>query len=193
MSSDDDFKNIEQLKLEKKWPDASFSAFAMIPYLRRIPGEIIGVEVGVLRADNICFLLESLPNIRKIYGIDNFSAHTDFDTVRTDEDMKKFEKIAKENLLSFGNRCVLIRKPSISATKSIKEEVDFILIDGEHTYDGVKADLNSYYPILKKGGYIFIHDTFASTIAAAVHDFRNENKIRIPLLKSKNYVDFWQK
>jgi len=37
-------------------------------------------------------------------------------------------------------------------------EVDFIFIDGDHTYNGVKQDFQMYSPLLRKGGIIAFHD-----------------------------------
>lgn len=38
------------------------------------------------------------------------------------------------------------------------ESLDFIYIDGDHTYRGVKEDIKNYLPKLKKGGLIAGHD-----------------------------------
>jgi len=36
--------------------------------------------------------------------------------------------------------------------------VDFLLIDGDHTYPGVKADFEMYSPLVRAGGVIAFHD-----------------------------------
>lgn len=38
------------------------------------------------------------------------------------------------------------------------ESLDFVYIDGEHTYSGVKKDIEMYLPKIKKGGFIGGHD-----------------------------------
>ena len=38
------------------------------------------------------------------------------------------------------------------------DEVDFLLIDGDHTYDGVKADYEMYSPLVRDGGLVVFHD-----------------------------------
>ena len=35
---------------------------------------------------------------------------------------------------------------------------DIALIDGDHTYEGVKADYEDYYPLVKDGGLLILHD-----------------------------------
>lgn len=36
--------------------------------------------------------------------------------------------------------------------------VDFILVDGDHTYQGVRQDIENYYPFLAPGGIMLFHD-----------------------------------
>ncbi|MBM3254640.1 MAG: class I SAM-dependent methyltransferase [Candidatus Omnitrophica bacterium] len=37
-------------------------------------------------------------------------------------------------------------------------EIDFLFIDGDHTYEGVKKDFEMYSPLVKKNGIIALHD-----------------------------------
>ncbi|GAB4231007.1 MAG: hypothetical protein Tsb0021_09230 [Chlamydiales bacterium] len=37
-------------------------------------------------------------------------------------------------------------------------QVDFLFIDGDHTYEGVKTDFSLYSPLVRKGGVIAFHD-----------------------------------
>lgn len=38
------------------------------------------------------------------------------------------------------------------------EGIDFLFIDGDHTYAGVKADYEMYSPLVCKGGWVALHD-----------------------------------
>ena len=38
------------------------------------------------------------------------------------------------------------------------EPLDYLFIDGDHLYEGVKSDLEMYGPLVKKGGLIAFHD-----------------------------------
>ncbi|MDK2915195.1 MAG: hypothetical protein PWQ79_2110 [Thermococcaceae archaeon] len=38
------------------------------------------------------------------------------------------------------------------------KQVDFLFIDGDHTYKGVKRDFEMYAPLVRKGGIIAFHD-----------------------------------
>ncbi len=37
-------------------------------------------------------------------------------------------------------------------------QIDFLFIDGDHTYEGVKKDFEMYSPLVKKGGVVGFHD-----------------------------------
>ena len=39
-----------------------------------------------------------------------------------------------------------------------EQPVDFIFIDGDHTYEGVRKDFEMYKPLIRNGGYIAFHD-----------------------------------
>ena len=38
------------------------------------------------------------------------------------------------------------------------KQIDFLFVDGDHTYEGVKQDYEMYSPLVRKGGYIAFHD-----------------------------------
>ena len=38
-------------------------------------------------------------------------------------------------------------------------DIDFLFIDGDHSYEGVKKDFEMYSPFVRKGGLIVFHDT----------------------------------
>ena len=38
------------------------------------------------------------------------------------------------------------------------QALDYLFIDGDHTYDGVKRDFELYVPLVRKGGIVVLHD-----------------------------------
>lgn len=47
--------------------------------------------------------------------------------------------------------------------------LDFAFIDGDHTYEGVKADFNRFGPLVRPGGLIAFHDIVPRTDGANIH------------------------
>lgn len=58
-----------------------------------------------------------------------------------------------------------------------EREVDFLFIDGDHSYEGVKKDFKMYYPLVKKGGIICLHDIVTKRADCGVPQLWNEIKI----------------
>jgi predicted O-methyltransferase YrrM len=60
------------------------------------------------------------------------------------------------------------------------QSIDFLFIDGDHTYDGVKQDFERYAPLVRKGGIVAFHDivTHDPEINCHVDKFWSEVKQR---------------
>ena len=43
------------------------------------------------------------------------------------------------------------------------QKIDFLFIDGDHSYEGVKADFENFSKLVKPGGYIAFHDIVKSS------------------------------
>lgn len=194
MSEDTDFYDIEKLKDIGKWPLEYLPSKGMIPYLKRIEIDLVGLEIGIFRGENAYHLLDSLPNLKMLHGIDNYLPHKYYNAIRTQEDMSKYKAIAEKNLTSFSERYKLTNKSFEQAVSDFDDEsLDFILIDSEPTLNAVKRQLELYYPKLKKQGHMFIHDVNLNDVLTATNVYRDVNRIRIPMHVSKNNTNFWVK
>lgn len=52
----------------------------------------------------------------------------------------------------------LISQGSVQASKKYRRKIDLIHIDGDHSYEGVNADINAWLPKVKKGGFVIFDD-----------------------------------
>jgi predicted O-methyltransferase YrrM len=73
---------------------------------------------------------------------------------------KLYESFAAE-----GQRICLLREDShnFATVKTVEQildgkPLDFLFIDGDHTYDGVKQDFMTYSRLVRKGGIVAFHD-----------------------------------
>ena len=66
------------------------------------------------------------------------------------------------------------------------EMIDFLFIDGDHTYEGVKQDFEMYSPLVKDGGIIALHDIVTETQNCGVKDFWQEIN---GCYKHKKFID----
>ena len=63
------------------------------------------------------------------------------------------------NTASYSDIIVPLRGPSVDVAKTFEHSIDFLFIDGDHSYDGVKADVDNWFPKLKPGAVVLFHDT----------------------------------
>ena len=73
-------------------------------------------------------------------------------------ELSSSEEEVNKNIASwkFQDRIKHIKISSQEFTTS--EKFDFIFIDGDHTFEGVKLDFNKFFPNLKEDGIIAFHD-----------------------------------
>jgi predicted O-methyltransferase YrrM len=84
-----------------------------------------------------------------------------------------------------GQRLDLLRADSHSAETKERvleilagERLDYLFIDGDHTYDGVQRDFQMYSPLVRSGGIVAFHDiaTHAPGSDCQVAEFWNDIK-----------------
>ena len=114
---------------------------------------LVGCEIGVAHGLHSDSMLCHVP-IKRLYLVDPFCHYDDFKYGKTGDDVYQgaHERIDPDD------RVVWIREFSDKAAKKIKEKLDFVYIDGNHSYEWVKKDIAAYYPLVKSGGVIGGHD-----------------------------------
>lgn len=121
---------------------------------------IVGVEIGTACGDLTKTLLSFMPNLNLLYTIDPW---THRDGVEFEASLpQEHHNIAKTHALNalkeFGDRVSILDMPSDKAISYIFRKVDFVWIDGDHTGEQVKRDLENYEPLIVPGGLIGGHD-----------------------------------
>ncbi len=118
------------------------------------------VEIGICRCRNMSFILQNT-NLSEYWAIDPW--------VVFDGCYGTFKGIPQENWDSwYAKACRhmlyypqlrVIRATSILAANMFPNGyLDFVYIDGDHTYEAVKDDINAWLPKVRKGGIIGGHD-----------------------------------
>lgn len=66
---------------------------------------------------------------------------------------------AKEIIKKWPKRSRIIRTDSVEAAKKFSDGYfDIVFIDGDHSYNGCKRDIEAWLPKVKSGGWICGHD-----------------------------------
>jgi hypothetical protein len=150
--------------------------------------ELFGIEIGTHQALNAYSIMQNLP-IRKLYLIDPYTLYDD--GINTYSNRDRDYEIAKQRMKPFENNIEFIKEPSEVACKLFqgKYKVDFVYIDGNHSYDYVKKDIELYYPFVKSGGVIGGHDFRADFegLCRAVIEFIDNEKLQL----QGGQMDWW--
>lgn len=137
--------------------------------LRRLPTGVplYGAEIGVWMGRTAKELLAARPMLRHVM-IDSWekppagSAYADSPDRIAQNDQPYFDRCYEQTLAEvapFGNRAIVHRMWSIDAVELFDGAVfDYVFIDAEHTYAGVKQDIGLWLPKVKPGGWIGGHD-----------------------------------
>jgi hypothetical protein len=145
-----------------------------------------GIEIGVAAGDNSLSILKELA-VDKLFLIDPYVPY-EFDG-RT-WDASADYAIAHTKLAEYP-QVVWMRKTSESAIREFQNEeaVDFVYIDGNHSYESVKKDITLYYQLIKNNGLIGGHDytPYYETVMRAVNEFAEEAKLELHTV----FPDWW--
>jgi predicted O-methyltransferase YrrM len=125
------------------------------------------VEIGTFLGVSAIWIASALNEIGKgkIYCIDLFQSILPFpysNCIYVDNPLKKINfwitEAGLESYISFipGNSHVIGK----IIKRHINANIDFLLIDGDHSVHGAAKDFQSYEPHVNKGGYIMLHDIF---------------------------------
>lgn len=129
--------------------------FKDIPRLFHELGFKVGAEVGVYRGVYSVWLLRNCPGL-KLYGIDSWASYPGHEYYES-KDMADAYKEAQKNTKQYD--CKLIKGWSSEVVKQFEDEsLDFVFIDGNHTYEYVVEDIALWSKKVKKGGIIYGHD-----------------------------------
>ena len=156
--------------------------------LRRLrKGPMIGVEVGVWNGRCSGELLGGHPDLT-LYMVDRWErpepGDSFYDTDSTSRHSRgRYEKVfrqAKAVAARYPKRARIIRKASLEAAQGFAGKADFVFVDGDHSYDGVKADLAAWVPHIVPGGLLCGHDYKRySGVQQAVDEWRGEREIEL--------------
>lgn len=112
-----------------------------------------GVEIGTRFGASAKLWCETIPGL-ELTCIDPYLA---YHTRPSQEKQDKVYKEAQKTLQSYN--VTFWREKSCDVADRLEEgSLDFLHIDGDHTFDAVVLDIVRYVPKVKKGGLILVHD-----------------------------------
>lgn len=137
--------------------------------------DLIGAEIGVAHGKNALEILQNL-DIKKLYLIDPYIRYSNIKYIGIPSDVDKLQVIAYNMLKAYTDKIVWIHEMSIVASAYIKDVLDFVYIDANHTYEYAKSDILIYRDLVKDGGLIAGHD-YGAEVKTAVDELVQKDKL----------------
>ena len=118
-----------------------------------------GIEIGTYEGEYASEILKIWTSDLYLIDIWKKVNNTDYSDSCNREDYINVMHKCCQNISSHEERCYMIRSSSENAAKLFdNESFDFIYLDANHKYEFVKADMNLWFPKLRKGGVFAGHD-----------------------------------
>lgn len=149
-------KIIDGLKLEGRVVEIPDCRRDNLPEFFKEMGFKVGAEIGVYTgsfSETLC--MAGL----KLYSIDSWRLYPDYqkNTSCSQEKMEKQYEMVKKKLAPYD--CAIIRKISMEAVKDFEDDsLDFVYIDGNHSFKYIAEDIWEWSKKVRKGGVISGHD-----------------------------------
>lgn len=132
---------------------------------------LIGAEIGVFTGEFSQFLASKNPN--QLYLVDIFEGVAGSGDVDGNNFTWADLSVVYQNLLikyQHSNNITLFAGYSSQFFDTISNDhLDYIYIDGDHSYEGCKLDLENSILKVKNGGWIFGHDYTINSVKAKHH------------------------
>lgn len=141
--------NLEQLDLAAR--PGAFSTLDMevvVPEIEKLQEHQVYLEVGVDQGKSLSVARMVAGEGVRVWGID----------------LKPDPKVEGTSFLQGDSKEI---------AKSWQKKIDVLFIDGDHSYRGCKADIDSWYPHMAEGGVMLFHDCDESSpgVVKAVNEF----------------------
>lgn len=149
-----------------------------------------GVEVGVLWGTYAHHMLSQW-NGKRLYLVDPWHNQRDYDDpLKCDEETGEIRKQRTLELLShFADRFEIVMDHSPDAASRFQDgSMDFVYLDGNHSYLSVKADIEAWLPKVVPGGFLMGHD-YADAITRAGWDRKKDDPRELTKYGVKSAVD----
>lgn len=168
--------------------------------LSRLPKASIGAEVGVWRGDFAEKILRVVDPL-KIYLVDPWQFFPELPdawyggaVAKSPEDMEAiFHDVSQR--FAGDARVEILRATSLKAAERLSNEsLDWVYVDGNHLYDSVKSDLETYWCKLRHGG-LLTGDDYGSVgwrqtnVRNAVDEFAQRNGLRLSIVGQQFVIE----
>lgn len=128
------------------------------------------VEIGSFVGASSCFIAAGLKQNSKLICIDTWENDAMSEGKR--DTLKEFSRNTKR----FSHKLIPVRGYSQNVVNEVRkttDEISLLFIDGDHSYEGCKRDVDLYLPLVKSGGIVIFHDSgWADGVLKVINDVK---------------------
>jgi len=124
-------------------------------------GSITGIEIGTKAGDLTVAMLRDVPELSRIHTIDPWRhfENSEFEAANEQAYHDQQREVALHRLKQYGERVIVHQHTSDEFFRDHPDiKVDFVHIDGHHSYEQAKRDIQNAKRVVKPGGIIGGHD-----------------------------------
>ena len=150
--------------------------FLLFKIVRSLRENSAIVEIGSFKGKSTCFIAEGIGDKKmQFFCIDPWK-----DGLMQEKGDAIFHEFL-QNTKKYRDRFSILRGFSHEVIKEwpVHRKIDFLWVDGDHSYEGVKKDILNWIPLVKKNSFICFHDyRDAPGVKKAVDELARDNKIK---------------
>jgi Methyltransferase domain len=167
--------------------------------LRRLPKGAVAAEVGVWQGDGTAAMLRHA-RPRALFLIDPWEHQSEHraSLYGGEDGQRRLDEVHASVLARFAEeiergQVKVLRARSDAATAEFDEnQLDWAWIDGDHTYDAVKGDLDAFARIVRPGGYLagddYIVDWWRDDVIRAVDEFVAAGRGTVEIIGRQHFL-----
>lgn len=146
-----------------------------------------GAEIGLWYGKTFFHLLDAIRDL-VLYGVDTWQESELFNKHKSAAENKKTVIL---RAFHYDERATILSMPSLEAAQQFPDnDLDFVFIDADHSFDAVCADIQAWLPKVKAGGYLTGHDWDWESVRSAVLKLLPD---ATPGDESNDFVWYWRK
>lgn len=148
----------------------------------------LAVEIGVFKGAFSAAFLDVWKG-EKLYLVDPW---TKLDTSEYNDPLNEshWDQVYNEcrsNIQRHKSRAVIMEMKSVEAYSHISDLLDFVYLDGNHSYSNVKWDIENWWAKIRENGVLAGHDIFSvkhAGVTSAVAEFCLNNNLTAHVFRS---------
>lgn len=152
----------------------------------------VGAEIGTSKGRFAKWLFAKINGL-KLYCVDPWAVYDEYIELHDKDRQGEFDGYFEETKQRLaGQNVEFIRKYSMDAVKDFKDNsLDFVFIDGNHTFEYVINDIAEWSKKVRPGGIISGHDYWTSARRRRLYVPNLNQEERIKLCQVKEAVNAW--